>query len=280
MNRADSIIPLPTSRTFDAESRQLVREQVAADLSDHFATFVTLSAAYRAFERETGISKRQAERYQNKESAPQFLNLIKIYSFITGIKDLSQLIDVVPPVIAKELKEKNTNSNLPAAIQTRVDFSEQIAKCRAFSFIYWNTVSGLSLSLREVERKFGEYGTQTLQRMEKQHIVVSHQKGFYSSGKNRSQPINAQAAAVASCDLIANHFSPDRSIEEGNNFLGMQVFTLNKESREIALFKLEKLHRDLATLAANSSGEEEPFFVVLCADKMNHSTTKAKGMDH
>lgn len=244
------------------------KDQLAWDLNQKLDSFVTLSAALTAFERETGISKRQVERYLSKKTLPQFLNLKRIYSFITGINDYQTLLSHVHEVIAKELEEGNTNRYLPTGTSQKSDFSDEMQSCQAFSFIYWNTVTGNRLSRQTVERKFGEYGTKTLAKMEKREIIKRNDRDFYISGTNRSVPVNMQAAKQLGMDLIENHFSPERTLEEGNNFFGFQVFSLNKEAKKMALIKMEKLHRELQELAHKSKGEEEPFFAVVCGDSM------------
>ncbi len=253
--------------------RHSIKDQVASDLSQKLSSFVTISAALRAFERETGISKRQVERYLAKKSLPQFLNLKRIYSFITGISDYETLLKNVPDAIAKELMLKNSNNSLPANINQKSDFSEEMKSCRAFSFIYWNTVSGNKLSKMEVLYKFGEYGIKTLSKMEKRDIIKRYDRDFYVTGINRSVPINMDAAKSVGIDLIENHFSPEDSVEEGNNFFGFQVFTLDKEAKRQALIKMEKLHRELNELARKSKGEETPFFAVICGDSMKNKRT-------
>lgn len=266
---------------YSKSHRQAVKDTVSADLSIKFDSFITSSAALRAFERETGISKRQVERYISKKSLPQFLNLKRIYSFITGISDFESLLKSIPEVIALELKSKNTNAHLPSSIKQKSDFSREMESCRAFSFIYWNTVSGNELSKERVERKFGEYGTKVLSKMEKLDIIQRYDRHLFVCGTNRSTPIDMEAASSVGCDLIENHFKANNTVVEGNNFLGFQVFSLNKEAKRQALIKMEKLHRELMELAAKSSGDEEPFFTVVCGDSMNESNLNpVMGMEH
>lgn len=245
-----------------------IKSLISHDLSQKLNSYKYYSAALSSFEKQTGITKRQVERYLSMKSLPQFLNLKKIYSFITGVEDYRELLSIVPSAIRSELESKNTNKFLPSGISQKNDYSDEIINCSAFSYIYFNTVSGNHLSSSLIKNKFGEYGLKVTKKMLARDIIKKLSSDIYISGKNRSTPVNMEAASIVAQNLIENNFKYNNTAIEGNNYLGFNVFTLDERTKQIALIKMQKLHNELVELANKSKGDETPFFTVICGDSM------------
>ena len=252
----------------------LLKEQVSFDLEAKLNTYANRSAALSSFEKETGISRRHANRYLRKESTPQFRNLRIIYSFILNIYDYKTLINEVPNSVRDYLEKKNPSGSRLCSFDR--DYSKDILDSPAFRTFYWKTADRGVLTEEFVLKEFGEYGLKVLKGMISRDIITEIVKGVYSSGPMRSFPINAEASKATSVSLIEDYFSPDSANEEGNNYLGFSVFKLNDKYKQIALEKILNLNSELARLSELEQGPvTKQLFSVLCLDTMD-KTNKFK----
>lgn len=259
----------PESVGLSAADKSDLRHQVSQDLAQKMAEFNNRSAALTTLEKHMGLSKRQISRYLNKESTPQVLSLYAIYSYLCDESNPAVLLKKVPPIVAKEISARRAyNHQEGEEQQFHQDFSEEMVDSPAFLYIYWATADGAKLSLRDVENKFGEYGTKTLTKMIKSNVVRELGRGMYGSGEQRSRPINMVAAKKVVLSLIENHFCPDRTKVEGQNYLGFNVLPISEKYRNTVLTKALKFNNEMIELSQQSESHEEHFFSVVCIDSL------------
>ena len=251
------------------DSNSQLKLQIAFDLAQKFSSYINKSAALEALEKNTGISKRQMLRYLKKESIPQFLNLRTIYSYLHNETNFEKLLTKIPLIIKKTLEDKNPTP-LTVGICNNQDFSTQMVECPAFKTFYWKTADGGLLSKKFIIRLFGDYGLKILKQMIDNKIIKEIMQDVYTNGPCRSLAINMEAAKKVATDLISNYYKPEKSKEEGNNYLGLNVLKLDSDKLNLSLKKIQDLNYEIMELSKQSTGQLKSVFTVLCLDSMHH----------
>ena len=251
----------------DINNIENLKSQLSSDLESKLSSYSHPPTGLKAFELQTGISKRQIGRYLKKQTFPHYSNLLKIYQFITGEVDEQRLMSISPKSIAKELRKNNPNS-FPKKFKQDQDFSNEMKNNPAFTFIYWETAEQGIISKSDIELEFGQYGLSTLSDMCNKNIIQHLGNGNYSSGLIRSKSISAEAGKIVGQHLLTKYHRPEASSIEGENLLGHNIIRLDPENWNIALTKMVECYQEINKLENKNQGDRQRYFMLIGGDKM------------
>lgn len=157
-------------------------EQVSLDLADYLDSFPNKSFAIRVLAKETGVNARTIKRLLQKENQPSIPTLFKLYTAFTGELELEKLLLVCPDIIRVEF-ENYGPCKLENTKQKKINFLELLEEDPLIGELYVLAGTG-PLYKDAVSFRYGQYGAELVEKLEKLNLLKKTDKDRYEIGSN------------------------------------------------------------------------------------------------
>ncbi|MBT4792198.1 MAG: hypothetical protein HON90_11555 [Halobacteriovoraceae bacterium] len=225
---------------------------VAADLKLKLSEFKDPKKGLRILSEQMGIHPKTLRRLIAQENRPGYLTLYKIYRIIFSTSNDTEILKLVPKVVADEIKKLN-----PKKLSKEVTFSSNVEKVLlndpvALEIYFLAGTAPISKDM--VAFRFGTYGSNKLKSLLKDRILQVLESGMISLGENRT---NFSPELIKMCGIqLTEHYSkPVCTDEMGQNYLAIYGSSLSQDAYNEWLRIDEQAYYKKAELAKQASSK-------------------------
>lgn len=203
-----------------------VRDIVAKDLEVHLQTFKDPKKGMRMLASQMGIHQKTFRRLVRKENTPGYLTLYKIYRVLFNTNNDAEVLEMVHPVIAEEIKKLNPKK-LNSEINYLTDVEELLLGNPVACEIYM--LAGVQPIDKEViAYRYGTYGIDTLNQMIKDKVLQILESGKIALGINRTN-FSSNLIKTAGLNMVSRYSNIDND-ERGINYLAIYGTSLSEQA--------------------------------------------------
>ncbi len=204
-----------------------LKSQVSLDLKQKLKEFRTSQIGMRIMSDSMGIHSKTLRRLIKGENRPGYQTLYKIYRYLFATQNDCLLIELVPPVVASELKKRDPQSYFQGH-QLSGDVEAELRYDRCFAEIYFLAGTG-EISKELIQFRFGQHGLETLNRMLERKVLRVNERGFLVLGENLAS-FGPETIKRVGLHLSEKYLSPENSDENGKNFMALYAEGLSPEA--------------------------------------------------
>lgn len=211
----------------EVSSGESLREIVAQDLKKELSNFNDEKKGIRILAERMGINKKTLRRLLACENRPGYLTLYKIYRAIHGTTSDTEILKLVHPTVANEIKKLNPKK-LRDNINYDVDVEKILLNDPVAAEIYF--LAGTDPISREmIVYRFGQYGEDRLNSLLKEKVLQVLESGRITLGVNRA---NFSSELIKKCglNLTDRYARPEETEVNGENYIAIYGNTLDEET--------------------------------------------------
>ncbi len=204
----------PPTRTRKIQEPSLQR-QLALDLTAFLKKFPNRNFAIRILAKESGLNEKTIRRLLSEENRPTYQTTFKLYAIFLEEVNYDKLLPLCPPIVRNYLKDFS-----PAQTVSRPDRESQLVEMfladpiSAELFVLAGT--GV-LKTAEVEKMFGQYGLQLMDKLKAADLLVEVAKGSYSLS-TKVPNLDGHALKILG-EYFVKHFCKQREVMSENSII-------------------------------------------------------------
>lgn len=153
-------------------------DQVALDLAEYLGKFPNKSFAVRVLAKECGLSEKTIKRLLKSENKPTYQTIFKLYSIFFEESEYEALLGKCPIVVREYIKDY-TPSEAESSTEKNNQLLELLRKEPLFAELMVLAGTG-PLHMSAIGFRYGQYGLEVLERLEKAHVLIKVTKDAYS----------------------------------------------------------------------------------------------------
>lgn len=235
--------------TPDTTKRSLhLGDQVSLDLANYLDNFPNKSFAVRVLAKETGVNARTIKRLLQRENQPSIPTLFKLYSAFTGEETGEKILLECPEIIRLEF-EKYGPCKLENTKYKKVNFLELLEEDPLIGELFVLAGTG-PLYKDAVCFRYGQYGVELIEKLEKLNLLKRTDKDRYEIGSN-CPTFDGEIIKNLGIKFTQKYCSPSVAGVRGKNVMNFYAEGLNEEGlnewlaiEEEAYYKKIKIAND------------------------------------
>ncbi len=173
----DTITPQTGSPKAAPVSLDLV-DQVAFDLAEYLGRFPNKSFAVRVLAKECGLSEKTIKRLLKSENKPTYQTIFKLYSIFFEENEYEALLSKCPDVVREYIKDY-TPIEATSSTEQNNQLLDLLRKEPLFAELMVLAGTG-PLHVSAIGYRYGQYGLEVLERLEKAEVLIKVTKDTYS----------------------------------------------------------------------------------------------------
>jgi len=251
------MVSAEVSINLDKESKLMIKDQMAIDLSVLLESYRNKDIGLRLISEKTGIGEKTLKRIQAAKSDPHYNTIKRFYDYFLKIATVrdekfhSYIKNLIEAQMSAPLKNEGTG------------LEARLLEDKIFRHIFLISRTG-SISREWVIGEYGRYGMETLELMLKNDILIESDKGIYSQG-----PVGItkgpETLGKIICDLVSEHLRLDLLSLQGENSAFYVVEGISSQAKLEILNLIEKFKSDAISIAfdPDNRGDERIFLATV-----------------
>jgi hypothetical protein len=237
---------------------ELLRQQVAADLSRKLSEYRDPKKGLRIMAQIMGIHEKTLRRLMDCENRAGYQTLLKIYRALFNSNNDAQLLELVPAIVKRHL-EKHNPKTFERHVSYTLDIERELNRDPVFTEVYFLAGTG-GVTRDYVSFQYGQYGERLLMRMNEEQIVVSVGKGLFELGPNQAT-LGPETLKKIGLQLVESFLKPDEGDQLGENFHALYAEGLSEEAYNRWIKIDEEAYRQKIEIAKdpNNHGSRKAF---------------------
>tara|TARA_R110002072_G_scaffold534_5_gene3766 strand:- start:20929 stop:21765 length:837 start_codon:yes stop_codon:yes gene_type:complete len=203
--------------------------QVAHDLKEYLSQFSNPSFGIRVLSKETGLNPKTIKRLMEAQNKATYQTLFLLYSEFYETKDLCELLDKAPMVVADKIKDFTPCES--TCDEDKLDkLIDSMKKEPIMAELFVLAGTGPLLT-SVVGFRYGQYGIQILEKLVQEELLIKVNNETYILSK-KTPTLTGKALKFLG-EYFTHRFSKaEESYTEGENTISFYAESLNEEGKK------------------------------------------------
>ena len=254
MDTTTDVINIPMEKKDALDIRHLI----SSDLKQKLNEYQDPKKGLKAMSALMGIHEKTLKRLIECENKASSQTILKIYRALYNTNSNTTVIDLLPPDLAKFVKNNQSVKNFQQGVELTLDVDLELQKSPIFCEIYLLAATG-GISKEYIAYNYGKFGERILQSMVDSEVLAALTKYKFVLGRNQAtfSPETIKTTLLHAVDRFAK---VDLSDTPGQNYQSFLAAHLNDEAynqwikieeeanlKKIEIAKLPANHGDIKT---------------------------------
>lgn len=162
-----------------------LKSQVALDLANYLDQFPNKSFAMRILSKETGLNEKTIKRLLKKSNRPSYQTLLKLYPVFFEEFNFQKLLGLLPPTVKEEVEKYSVEEKTLG--RNRSQELLEVFKSNPLAAEFFILAGSGSLNLSTIGFRYGEYGQEIVQMLQRANLIHEVNKGEFILSKTAPQ---------------------------------------------------------------------------------------------
>lgn len=206
--------------------KELLTLGVQHSLVIYLKNFSNSSFGIRELSKKTGLHQKTIKRLIKRENYPTHQTLLALYREFYDIENYEELLKKCPPVVAEEIKKCNPGHLQTPQQDKSLSFLKSLKENPIKAEIF--VLAGINnISIQAIAYKYGSYGVELLEQMDKEGILKKVDEKNYTLSK-QGPKLTPECLQEIGTRLIKRFFKPQNAQAKDHNIISFYAEGLSE----------------------------------------------------